>query len=226
MTKPILTALYVATLLTASALLAQPASPLRAALPQFEVQNMSIPDAILKAGQQSRVPIGIDASDPHLWKKKVSAKRSNSTLDEVLAQILAEETGYTIAEDGRTVVIRPVSSPSDLLNTRIVKFESASRRGSAVNNSLKLWMALVSQLSPSREGFMGIGHSSCLDDKILPATDLSGKTVWKILDWIVGTHGAVAWVAVPFTGEVGKSSAQENFWRLVPYPSCVTAPPQ
>jgi hypothetical protein len=220
MTKPILVSFY-AILLSVNALFAQSTGPLRAALPQFDVLNTSIPDALLKAGEQSGVPIGIDASNPELWKKKVSFKRSGATLGEVVGQILAEEPGYTIAQDGKTVVIRPVSHPSDLLNTRIVTFQSVP--SSAVNNSLKLWMALVMQLDPSREGFMGIGHSSCLDDKVLPATDLSGKTVWEILDWIVGTHGAVAWIAVPFSGEVGKSSAQEDFWKLIPYPSCVAS---
>lgn len=208
-------------LLSVGTMSAQFASPLRAAVPQFEVQNRSIPDALLKAGEQSGVPMGIDASNPEIWKKKVSVRRSGATLSEVLGQILAEEPGYTIAQDGNTIVIRPVSHPSNLLDTRIVTFQSVS--SSAVNNSLKLWMTLVMQLDPAREGFMGVGHSSCLDNKILPATDLSGKTVWEILDWIVGTHGAVAWIAVPFSGEVGKSSAQEDFWKLVPYPSCVAS---
>jgi len=220
MTKAILISLYTIFLLV-NTLSAQSPSPLRVALPQFEVQNISIPDALLKAGQQSGVPIGIDATDPELWKKKVSVKRSGATLGEVLGQILAAEPGYTIAQDDGALLVRPALHPSRLLDTRIVAFQSVS--SSAVGNSLKLWMTLVLQLDPSREGFAGIRHSSCLDDKLLPAADLSGKTVWEILDWIIGKHGAVAWVAVPFSGEVGKSSAQEDFWKLIPYPSCAAS---
>jgi hypothetical protein len=216
MTKPVLIFLCNALLLTAGPSLAQSDSPLRAPLPQFGVHNASIPDALLQAGQQSGVPLGIDASDPKLWKTRVSVRAQNANLGEALGQILAAAPGYTIAQDGRTVVIRRASGPGDLLDTRILEFRSVA--GSAGDLSLKLWMTLVLQLSPSRQGFLGFNRTSPLD-KLLPASDLSGKTAWEILDWIVGTHGSAAWVAVPFTGELGESSTQRDLWRLEFYPN-------
>jgi hypothetical protein len=218
MTKSMLTVLYTAFLLTTGPLLAQPASPLRVTLTKFEAQNVSIPDAVLKAGQQSGVPIGLDASDPTLWKSRVSVMKTNATLGEVLRQILDAGPAYTIAQDGRAVVIRPVLQPSNLLNTRILLFKT-EKPASADDLSFKLWMTLVRQLDPRRAGFMGGGLAnldSTLEKAVLPPVDLSGKTVWEILDWIVGTHGSAAWVAVPFGGEVGDSPAN-SIWHLEPY---------
>ena len=194
MTRSMLSVLYTAFLLITCPLLAQPSGPLRVALPQFQVQNASIPDAVLKAGRQSGVPIGFDASDPKLWKTKVSIKRSNATLGDVLHQILDAGPAYTIAQNGRTVVIRPVLRPSNLLDTRIILFKTEIP-GSADDLSFKLWMTLVRQLDPRRAGFMGGGLgnlNSSLEKPVLPPVDLSGKTVWEILDWIVGTHGSAA----------------------------------
>jgi hypothetical protein len=222
MTKSRLVIPCAALLLMAGALLAQSSSSLRVRVAKFEVENASIPDAVVKAGQQAGVPLGIDASDPKLWKKTTSLKQSGSTLGEVLRQILDPGPAYTIRQDGRTIVIRPGSCPSSLLNTRIISFKT-EMPVSARDLSFKLWMALVSQLDPRRGGFLGPGlmSPSSLDNK-LPPVDLSGKTVWEILDWITATHGSAAWVAVPFHGEVGKSIGPSDLWRLEAYSAPAT----
>jgi hypothetical protein len=224
MTRSTLSILYAGFLLISILLRAQPESPLQLALTRFEVKNISIPDAVVKAGQQAGVPIGLDASDPELWKKKISLQTANATLGEVLRQILAAGPAYTIRQDGRAVVIRCAPRQSDLLDTRIIDFKM-DRLASANQLSSKLWMTLVTQVSPSRMSFLGGGLGSLyssLEKAVLPPVDLSGKTVWEILDWIVGTHGSAAWVAVPFHGEVGKSIGPSDLWRLDAYSAPAT----
>jgi hypothetical protein len=226
MTRSIATTLYAAFLLIGGSVLAQPARPLLVALPSFDAHNISVPDAVLKAARQAGVPLGLDASDTKLWKREVSLKASNSTLGEVLRQILGAAPAYTVARDGGAVVIRPVVSQSDLLNTRILVFKT-DEPSSADDLSFQLWMTLVQQLSPSRGGFLGGGLTdlnSSLEKPTLPPVDLSGKTVWEILDWIVGAHGSAAWVGLPFNGEISKSVGPGDLWRLERYVSSSANP--
>jgi hypothetical protein len=93
MTKWIGTFLYAACIFITNTSLAQSTNPLHELMPQFEVQNVSVPDAVVKAGKQAGVPLGIDASDPTLRNRNVSLKNSGVTLGEVLQQIMAAGPG-------------------------------------------------------------------------------------------------------------------------------------
>jgi hypothetical protein len=191
---------------------------------RFEVNETSIPEALLKLGEDSRVPLGIVATDPELWKQKVSLRAENAGFTSVLGRILSGASGYRWHEtQGVVVIANPDlhTAVNDSLYVTIPVFETSrpqappnARTAEAV--STKLWMTLLLHLDPQRkEGFMGVLHPSDLDRE-LPSVDLGGHSVEEILNWIVSRHGAAAWVAMPFLGDIQKAQVGQ-LWKIFFY---------
>ena len=196
----------------------QTKDPLELVVARYAVADSPVPDALLQLGFKTGIPLGIVATDPSLWKRKISLDISGETFSSLLSRILSAAPGYAWSVDHGVVVISStsVTTTDDFINAKIRSFD-VEKPQDAENLSADLWMAVLLTLDPGRrEGFYGVLHPSSLDRELPPA-HLSGSETWVILNWIVREHGKAAWIAMPFTGDIQKTQVNQ-LWKLFFYP--------
>jgi hypothetical protein len=180
----------------------------------YRASGISRLDAIIRLGEEYKIPLGIDLGDAWLLQSAV-VDVQQGTVQQVLSSLLKGTDHYHFSEQDGVVVIEPVEKQNGILQTVIPDFNAVP--GTAQNLSNLLYMDLILQLDPSRQSFFGVDHPQSTD-QLQPELHLKNKSVKFILNTITARAGNLAWVAGPAPSrESMLRASSHDLWNFVFY---------
>ncbi len=163
----------------------------------FDSESKSTPVRLVEVAQQFNIPMGIEWSDDLQAKAPSPVHIRNTTVGNLLRQILTEQPGYEFRLDDGVVHIfatHLLDDPHNFLNIRLREFSLKKANMGAAR--FYLWGAIISHLHP-RGGFGGGwgGYSRYKDFDVEKITfSCRDLTVRQALSKIVEVEGNALWV--------------------------------
>ncbi len=184
----------------------------------FIAQDTSRLDALLRLGQQYRIPLGIEYVDREAITTKIRIAARDGTVATVLDRILPRSRGYYWHEEEGVIVVSHRKVPrgsKNLFNTRIGKFQSQAATIQELSNLLRMELEL--SLSPSIGGFAGSFAAGPVQTKI-PPLNVQNKTVRDILNLVISQAQGAAWIVQAPPEQLGALRSR-SLWGIVTYDS-------
>jgi hypothetical protein len=148
---------------------------------------------LLEIGRQNHIPMGIVLADDGLCRASLSKLEPQASVGQLMAKIEVELNGYTSELKDGVLHIGPTptfSITAGFLNTSIPHFVTGPDTHQMMG--VHLWMFIRAVLAPNEgSGFVG-GEST--NAEIVEGFETTDSTISQILDRIVATGGAAAWV--------------------------------
>jgi hypothetical protein len=163
----------------------------------FDSESKSIPVRLIEVAQRFNIPMGIEWSDDSQAKALPPVHTRNTTVGNLLGQILEQQPGYEFRLDDGVVHIfatRLLDDARNFLNIRLREFSLEKANMGAAR--FELWGAIISHLHP-RGGFGGGwgGYSRYKDFDVKKITfSCRDLTVRQALSKIVEAEGNALWV--------------------------------
>jgi hypothetical protein len=167
---------------------------LSARVPEFEAQQTSRIEALLRFGEANNLCFGIEYVDASLLTDPVNFKIQAGSVQQTVHSILGKGSFLIGSHDGVIEINRPMAETKtkDIFDYVLPAFES--KRGSVQEISNLLHMYLVSDLNSQTTGFAGHYFSGDLNDQVGPFRR-SNSTLRYLLDAILAQSKGGAWVA-------------------------------
>lgn len=182
----------------------------------FILQKTTRLDALLRLGQQYRIPLGVEYVDREALTNRISVSINHETVASSLEKIVPRSRGYYWREEGGVLVISHRKVPHgaiNLLNRRIESFESQPATAQELSNLLRMQLAL--SLNPNIGGFAGSFPTGSTLEKIGPL-GARGKTVRELLNLIVSKAQGAAWITQVPVKQLSVVPPQ-GLWGIVSY---------
>lgn len=167
----------------------------------FDVDGLSMLDALLQLGRQEHIPLGIEYLDPSDLDKPISVHLHGTSVGAVVNAILNQRRGYTWRSENGVVHIGHRGMPSgdrNLLDVVLREFSVSERTTLLTAASLMLPAQLRRQLYPPKPpsgvaGIVGSISGGRIENQVGPLK-LRNVTVRQVLDRLVSEHNNAAWV--------------------------------
>jgi hypothetical protein len=171
------------------------AQVLRRDVASFNVAGLSLLDALIRLGQETRTPLGIEYIDREALEKPVTLSLVNITVQRALETLLSAQKGYVFTVRDGVVDISHSGVPAGSRNlfSHVIAEFSAPRCSVQVASNL-LRMELIVDLAPSTRGFAG-EFDPGNPNMLVGPLKLRAVTVRDVLNRIVATSGKCAWIA-------------------------------
>lgn len=194
----------------------------------FVTERLSLPDALLKLGQEQEIPLGIEYLHIEDVRKRITLRVTHTNVGEVVKSILAYGRGYeVVVRDGVLNITHP-SVPSDpnknLLNRVLRKFSVPERTPISSAAGLALRAQLKRALRPpppARPGAgpVGIAGTSPGDpENVVGPLELRDVTVRQALNRLVKENGNAAWVVIVHPDRLDRIP-DSGLWYIINYES-------
>jgi len=163
----------------------------------FDSESKSVPVRLIELAQRFNIPMGIEWSDDPQAKAPSPVHIRDTTIRNLLSQILAQQPGYEFRLDDGVVHIfatRLLDDPRNFLNIRLREFSLEKANMGAAR--FYLWGTIISHLH-QRGGFGGGwgGYSKYKDFDVNKITfSCRDLTVRQALSKIVKSQGNALWV--------------------------------
>lgn len=163
----------------------------------FDSESTTTEEQLVEFARRFQIPMGIELLYSASKKGVPPIRARNSTLQNVLRQIVHQQSGHDYRLSDGVVHVFPMSLTDDslnFLNLRIPKYkiERESLNGAAY----KLRISIKLVIHPESNIGGGYGGVGLNDDFHVPQITLSGNnlTVRQILNQIVALQGNASWV--------------------------------
>jgi hypothetical protein len=162
----------------------------------FDSESRSIPSRLIEVAQRFEIPMGIEWSDDPQAKELAPVHIRDTTIGNLLRQILAQQPGYEFRVDDGVVHIfatRLVDDPRNFLNIRLREFSLKKANMAAAR--YYLWGTIISHLHPRGGYGGGWGGQSMYKDFDIEKITFScwDLTVRQALSKIVEVQGNALW---------------------------------
>ena len=195
----------------------QPTPILAKWVSSLKVQDLSLVDALLRLGQQERIPLGIEYVSREALEKPISEDFHNTTVGEIVQVLLGGGRGYTWrVRDGVLNVSHSsvATGKANLLNRVLPEF--VMRRCSVADASNVLYMSLNSQLHPEVTGYAGDYNPGDMQNLVGPL-ELRNAPVRHILNLIVGAGDKRSAWAVRVQPGCLDQLPPDGLWTIIEY---------
>ncbi len=188
----------------------------------FDVEGLSLLDALLQLGRQARVPLGIEYLDPADLEKSVTLHVSESSVGHVLRAILDQRAGYTWTVDDGVVHIGHaglLSGGANLLDHVLQKFvigetELTTAADLMLPGQLKREMS-APRVPSGVSGVYGSAPGGRPEDRVGPL-DLENVTVREVLNRLVSARNNAAWVILVPPSRLDRFPS-DGLWYIIEY---------
>ena len=189
---------------------------------KFDVDGLSLLDALLQLGRQARVPLGIEYLDPADLQESVTLHVSESSVGHVLRAILDQRPGYTWNVDDGVVHIGHAGLPSgsaNLLDYVLRKFAIGETELTTAAD-LMLPGQLKREMSAPRvpsgvSGIYGSAPGGRPEDRVGPL-ELEHVTVREVLNRLVRERSNAAWVILVPPNRLDRFPS-DGLWYIIEY---------
>jgi hypothetical protein len=170
---------------------------------RFDVEGLSMLDALLHLGQQEHLALGIEYLDPADLGKPVALHLGEASVGHIIQAILDQRSGYTWNVGDDVVNIGHEGLPSgdaNLLEHVLRRFVTAGRTDLITATTLMLPGQLRRELSPSQvssgvSAIYGSVLGGTSGDQVGPL-ELENVTVRQVLNRLVSQRNNAAWVVL------------------------------
>lgn len=184
------------------------------------VSNQPLVPGVLDLGQISHVCFGLRMLDASAFTQVLHINVKDASVRQILDAMTSKLTDYEFRESSSGVtLVGKLSSivPSPLLNQVVPTFETQRAPLNAISNALQMQFAVT--VDPTITGFAGSYSSGDTTDQVGPFRE-SGKTVWELLNDIVGQSKGAMWITS--VRESRRPDASIHPWKIIEY----TMPPK
>ena len=178
----------------------------------FGIEKTSTLNALIWLGRDEHICFGIEFYGG--LRNAVQIQMDDATVGEIVQKILGSSGDYQLSVSDGVILIRKRGVKSaDWLNHRLPHFKVPKGELMFVNS--QLWMALETDLDPSKQGFGGDYPPTDPIDVVGPF-DERGQTVRQLLVRIAAASRGATWYPTQGT-EVPAPGSINSFWTLVTY---------
>jgi hypothetical protein len=183
----------------------------------FEAQDVSALDALVRLGQVYELPMAIISLDTRIANTRVVVRVVGATVKVAMSEVMKNLPDYEWRQRNGLIVVEPRAIPTitkQLLDTAIPDISVEQADVDGIN--FLLWMELQLQVDPARKakGFLGSGHLR--NYRRLGRLDLKNATIERALDEIVLRIGKAAWIVFPPPPTL-KNTPRDRLWSVVSY---------
>lgn len=180
----------------------------------FKVKGVTPVEALLQLGRENDACVGIEYIGPELAQRSLVLEVRNTTVGEVIKQILASTRKYAFHEQDGVVLVRNTQlTEGTWLDLKISTFQVNQASVQEVSNVL--FMQLRSELDPKPGGFAGTYAPGDLKNLIGPFTE-RGRTLRQLLNLIVVRSKGGMWIADQSV--IRDPGVQpQRFWTILEY---------
>lgn len=163
----------------------------------FNSEAGSIPTQLIEVAQRFNIPMGIEWPDDSQKRAASPVHVQDTTVRNLLSQILSGQPGYQFQLDDGVVHVFAVSlvdDPRNFLNIRLREF--SLKKANMAAAGYYLWGAIIANLHPQRGYGGGWGGVSMYKDFDVEKITFSYRdlTVRQALSKIVEAEGNALWV--------------------------------
>ncbi len=192
-------------------------------LAAFDVQGVSMLDALLQLGRQARIALGIEYLHPRDLDEKVSLHLTQVSVGQVVEAILQTHKGYTWKVEGGVVHIGHAAQTAaghSLLDVSLQHFAIPAKTALSTAANLMLPAQLQRQLQPPSPtsrvtGIAGSALGGRVENQVEPL-DLHNVTVRQVLDRLVSEKSNAAWVILAPPGRMDRIP-KGGLWYVIEY---------
>lgn len=189
----------------------------------FDVEGLSMLDALLRLGRQEQVPLGIEYLDPRDLDKPISVHLRGTSVGAVVKAILNQRAGYTWRVENGVVLIGHPGLPSgdrNLLDRLLPEFSTSGRTALVTATNLMLPAQLQRYLNPPKptSGVSGVAGSVLggrIENQVGPL-HLRNVTVRQVLNRLVSEHKNAAWVILAPPAHLDRLP-EKGLWYVIEY---------
>lgn len=182
----------------------------------FEIRDLNMIDALLRLGEEQRVPIGIEYVDTAAFRSRITLHVRNSTVGALL-DAMTRPLGYSWFMQHNVVIVThrgAATGRKNLLNIPIPDF-SLNKEVTLQAASLKLLVTLYFTLNPHATGILGDYPTGNPQFRVGPLR-MKKATVRQILNRIVSQNRDGAWVVQQAPWNMDKDPSY-GLWRVFEY---------
>lgn len=183
----------------------------------FEVEQVTLVDALLRLAQQHHLPLGIEYVDLEALREPIKLKLTQTSIAEALDAIVAQSKGYEWRLSEGVVIVSHVGVPSgrgqNLLDRTLPQFAIPKCTLAEASNLLR--MALDRDLHPDIRGWAG-SYNPGSGEKLIGPLTLRNVTVREALNRLVHDLKDAAWVIHVPPGNLDKLP-NHGLWTVIEY---------
>ena len=195
------------------------AADLSTHIAQFDAQQVSPIEALLRLGEKLNLCFGIEYVDQALLTNAADFHLRDTTIKGAIEAIMRSAPPLTIEQHYGVIEILAKTRNSksrDIFDFVIHRWEASRAPIQLVSTTL--YWELRSELNPQITGFAGRSAGGDVSDEVGPFSE-SNKPVRSLLDKIVAQSRGAAWIAQVPRERVGDTSLVEErrVWTIVEY---------